>query len=141
MPLHSFKHAATLQHLHPNNPQPLLLRVDKKAGHGAGKSTEMRYVQPILFCVALVMMTNFELPASGSTRTSTASSRRPSVSRPRMRECVFRVMFARYFLDYIGTIFQAFDELFVTWTLQSYCCCFLSRIDPRVCDSHRVSSS
>lgn len=44
MPLHSFKHAATLQHLHPNNPQPLLLRVDKKAGHGAGKSTEMRYV-------------------------------------------------------------------------------------------------
>lgn len=50
-------------------------------------------------------------------------------------------MFARYFLDYIGTVFQAFDELFVTWTLQSYCCCFLSRIDQRVCDSHRVSSS
>ncbi|KAI0637652.1 prolyl oligopeptidase [Trametes polyzona] len=42
VPLHSFKHAATLQHLHPNNVHPLLIRIDKKAGHGAGKSTEMR---------------------------------------------------------------------------------------------------
>ncbi|KAF9449560.1 hypothetical protein P691DRAFT_799170 [Macrolepiota fuliginosa MF-IS2] len=42
VPLHSFKHAATLQHTHPNNPHPLLLRVDKKAGHGAGKSVEKR---------------------------------------------------------------------------------------------------
>ncbi|KAI0676715.1 prolyl oligopeptidase [Trametes maxima] len=42
VPLHSFKHAATLQHLQPNNPHPLLIRIDKKAGHGAGKSTEMR---------------------------------------------------------------------------------------------------
>ncbi|CDO74182.1 hypothetical protein BN946_scf185043.g234 [Trametes cinnabarina] len=42
VPLHSFKHAATLQHLHPNNPHPLIIRIDKKAGHGAGKSTEMR---------------------------------------------------------------------------------------------------
>lgn len=43
VPMHSFKHAATLQHMHPNNPHPLLLRVDKKAGHGAGKSVEKRY--------------------------------------------------------------------------------------------------
>ncbi|KAI0758635.1 prolyl oligopeptidase family-domain-containing protein [Trametes elegans] len=42
VPLHSFKHAATLQYLQPNNPHPLLIRIDKKAGHGAGKSTEMR---------------------------------------------------------------------------------------------------
>ncbi|KAI0722036.1 prolyl oligopeptidase [Cerioporus squamosus] len=42
VPLHSFKHAATLQHLQPNNPHPLLIRIDKKAGHGAGKSTEKR---------------------------------------------------------------------------------------------------
>ena len=40
--MHSFKHAATLQYLHPQNPHPLLLRVDKKSGHGAGKSTEKR---------------------------------------------------------------------------------------------------
>jgi prolyl oligopeptidase len=39
VPLHSFKHAAALQHALPNNPNPLLLRVDLKAGHGAGKTT------------------------------------------------------------------------------------------------------
>lgn len=42
VPLHSFKHAATLQHTVPNNPHPLLIRIDKKAGHGAGKGTEKR---------------------------------------------------------------------------------------------------
>lgn len=42
VPLHSFKHAATLQHLLPENPNPLLIRIDKKAGHGAGKSTDQR---------------------------------------------------------------------------------------------------
>ncbi|KAL5527147.1 hypothetical protein ACEPAG_5938 [Sanghuangporus baumii] len=42
VPLHSFKHAATLQQTLPNNPYPLLIRIEKKAGHGAGKSTEQR---------------------------------------------------------------------------------------------------
>ena len=42
MPLHSFKHAAQLQHARAHNAHPLLIRIDKKAGHGAGKSTEMR---------------------------------------------------------------------------------------------------
>ncbi|EPT03158.1 hypothetical protein FOMPIDRAFT_1035541 [Fomitopsis schrenkii] len=42
VPLHSFKHAATLQHTLPDNSHPLLIRIDKKAGHGAGKSTEKR---------------------------------------------------------------------------------------------------
>ncbi|KAF8883417.1 prolyl oligopeptidase [Infundibulicybe gibba] len=42
VPMHSFKHAAALQYTLPHNPNPLLLRVDKKAGHGAGKSTEKR---------------------------------------------------------------------------------------------------
>ncbi|KAG6331834.1 hypothetical protein ID866_7256 [Astraeus odoratus] len=42
VPLHSFKHAATLQHMLPKNPHPLLIRIDKKAGHGAGKATEKR---------------------------------------------------------------------------------------------------
>lgn len=37
VPLHSFKHAAELQYQLPNNPHPLLLRVDTKSGHGAGK--------------------------------------------------------------------------------------------------------
>lgn len=42
VPLHSFKHAATLQHTLAHNPHPLLIRIDKKAGHGAGKATEKR---------------------------------------------------------------------------------------------------
>ncbi|KAI0034395.1 prolyl oligopeptidase [Vararia minispora EC-137] len=42
VPLHSFKYAATLQHHRANNPHPLLLRVERKAGHGAGKTTEQR---------------------------------------------------------------------------------------------------
>ncbi|KAF9004715.1 prolyl oligopeptidase [Cyathus striatus] len=42
VPMHSFKHAATLQYTLAHNPHPLLLRVDMKAGHGAGKSTEKR---------------------------------------------------------------------------------------------------
>ncbi|KAH9938686.1 prolyl oligopeptidase [Fomitopsis serialis] len=42
VPLHSFKHAATLQHTLPNNAHPLLIRIDTKAGHGAGKSTDKR---------------------------------------------------------------------------------------------------
>ncbi|KAG9313061.1 prolyl oligopeptidase [Chiua virens] len=42
VPLHSFKLAATLQHTLPHNAHPLLIRIDKKAGHGAGKATEKR---------------------------------------------------------------------------------------------------
>lgn len=45
VPLHSFKHAATLQHTLPDNPHPLLLRIEKNAGHGAGKSTDKRIVE------------------------------------------------------------------------------------------------
>lgn len=42
VPMHSFKLAATLQHVASGNPHPLLLRLQLKAGHGAGKSTEHR---------------------------------------------------------------------------------------------------
>ncbi|KAI7938203.1 hypothetical protein MJO28_015123 [Puccinia striiformis f. sp. tritici] len=42
VPLHSFKYAAAVQHALPNNKQPCLLRLELKAGHGAGKSTEMK---------------------------------------------------------------------------------------------------
>ncbi|KAH7107917.1 prolyl oligopeptidase [Auriculariales sp. MPI-PUGE-AT-0066] len=41
VPLHSFKFAAELQHSRPDNPHPLLIRIERKTGHGAGKSTEM----------------------------------------------------------------------------------------------------
>lgn len=39
VPAHSFKYAAALQEAAYNNPNPLLIRIDVKAGHGAGKPT------------------------------------------------------------------------------------------------------
>lgn len=40
VPAHSFKFAARLQEYHTGD-NPVLIRIDTKAGHGAGKSTEM----------------------------------------------------------------------------------------------------
>lgn len=45
VPAHSFKLAAELQHARPDNANPLLLRVELQAGHGAGKSTQKRIVE------------------------------------------------------------------------------------------------
>lgn len=39
VPAHSFKYAATLQGKNKNNIKPLLIRIETKAGHGAGKPT------------------------------------------------------------------------------------------------------
>jgi prolyl oligopeptidase len=42
VPLHSYKYIAALQHAHGENPaqaRPLVIRIDTKAGHGAGKPT------------------------------------------------------------------------------------------------------
>ncbi|GAA5823713.1 hypothetical protein JCM11251_000736 [Rhodosporidiobolus azoricus] len=47
VPLHSFKHAAEMQYQLPDNPNPLLLRVDTKSGHGAGKSTEKKIEEAV----------------------------------------------------------------------------------------------
>ena len=41
-PLHSFKHTATLQHklgATSGQERPIMIRIEAKAGHGAGKST------------------------------------------------------------------------------------------------------
>jgi prolyl oligopeptidase len=38
VPAHSFKFAAALQAAH-KGPQPVLIRIETKAGHGAGKPT------------------------------------------------------------------------------------------------------
>jgi len=40
VPAHSFKYTATLQNKRPDNKNPLLIRIETKAGHGAGKPTE-----------------------------------------------------------------------------------------------------
>ncbi|KAI0052627.1 prolyl oligopeptidase [Auriscalpium vulgare] len=42
VPLHSFKLAATLQYKKAKNQYPQLIRIEKKAGHGAGKATEQK---------------------------------------------------------------------------------------------------
>lgn len=39
VPAHTFKYMARLQELNPKNKLPLLVRIDSKAGHGAGKPT------------------------------------------------------------------------------------------------------
>lgn len=45
VPAHSFKLMAEMQHKLANNPNPLLLRVEIDAGHGAGKSTAKRIAE------------------------------------------------------------------------------------------------
>jgi len=42
VPGHSFKYAAALQHAQSEGGPPVLIRIDRKAGHGAGKPTSMR---------------------------------------------------------------------------------------------------
>ena len=42
VPAHSFKYAATLQGKNRGNPDPLLIRIEQKAGHGGGKPTAKR---------------------------------------------------------------------------------------------------
>ena len=41
VPLHSYKFAAALQHAQ-QGPAPVLIRIDTRAGHGAGKSVSMK---------------------------------------------------------------------------------------------------
>ena len=41
VPEHSFKYAARLQEIHGDEPQPMLIRIQTDAGHGAGKPTSM----------------------------------------------------------------------------------------------------
>ncbi|KAI8617652.1 prolyl endopeptidase [Chytriomyces sp. MP71] len=45
VPLHSMKFAATLQHELKDNAQPIMMRVDTKAGHGAGKSIQQQIAE------------------------------------------------------------------------------------------------
>lgn len=44
VPAHSFKFAARLQEYH-QGPNPVLIRIDTNAGHGAGKSTQMQIAE------------------------------------------------------------------------------------------------
>jgi prolyl oligopeptidase len=42
VPMHSFKFAAALQRVQPSDGPPVLLRVETRAGHGAGTPTSKR---------------------------------------------------------------------------------------------------
>ncbi|CAG8661791.1 16803_t:CDS:2, partial [Dentiscutata heterogama] len=42
VPLHSYKLIAQLQYVVKNNPNPLMIRIETKAGHGSGKPTKKR---------------------------------------------------------------------------------------------------
>jgi len=44
VPGHSFKFAAALQYAHAGD-EPVLIRIDRRAGHGAGKPTRMRIIE------------------------------------------------------------------------------------------------
>ena len=48
VPMHSYKFIAELQHAAPDNPNPLLVRIGEKGGHGNYQSTDKRYVTIIL---------------------------------------------------------------------------------------------
>jgi prolyl oligopeptidase len=41
VPAHSYKFAAALQHAQPQGP-PLLIRIERRAGHGSGASLQQR---------------------------------------------------------------------------------------------------
>ncbi|KDN48433.1 hypothetical protein K437DRAFT_255543 [Tilletiaria anomala UBC 951] len=53
VPAHTFKLTAELQHKLKDNPNPILLRVDMNAGHGAGKSIQKR-IEEVADRVAVV---------------------------------------------------------------------------------------
>ncbi|CAG0914209.1 unnamed protein product [Notodromas monacha] len=57
VPLHSLKFIAELQHVHGHNPKqtnPLIIRVETKAGHGGGKPTKKR-IEEIADSLAFIM--------------------------------------------------------------------------------------
>jgi prolyl oligopeptidase len=62
VPAHSFKFAAALQHAQAG-PEPTLIRIETRAGHGAGKSTEMRLDEAADKWAFLVEALDVETPA------------------------------------------------------------------------------
>lgn len=52
VPSHSFKFAARLQHSHKGD-EPVLIRIETRAGHGSGKPTSMRIEELADICAFL----------------------------------------------------------------------------------------
>lgn len=63
VPAHSFKYAATLQEAH-RGPHPVLIRIQTKAGHGAGKPTSMQIDEAADVYSFLVKVLDMKLPTT-----------------------------------------------------------------------------
>ena len=61
VPAHSFKYIAALQAAHAGR-KPVMIRIDTKAGHGAGRSTEKRIEEAADSWAFLARTLNMELP-------------------------------------------------------------------------------
>ena len=73
VPAHSFKFAATLQAAQAG-PAPILIRIETKAGHGAGKPTTKVIDEIGDRWAFLVKVLQMNLPDSPATKTNTAPS-------------------------------------------------------------------
>jgi prolyl oligopeptidase len=65
VPAHSFKFAATLQQAQ-GGPAPVLVRIETRAGHGAGKPTSKRIEEAADSLAFLVKNLGVELPGEGA---------------------------------------------------------------------------
>lgn len=66
VPAHSFKFAAAIQKAHAG-PNPVLIRIETRAGHGSGKSTAMRIDEAADVWAFLVRNLQVEVPDLDST--------------------------------------------------------------------------
>jgi prolyl oligopeptidase len=64
VPAHSFKFAAALQHAQAG-PNPILIRIETRAGHGAGKPTGMQIDEAVDELAFLTRALKAEAPAAG----------------------------------------------------------------------------
>jgi prolyl oligopeptidase len=75
VPGHSFKFAAAIQAAH-KGPQPVLIRIETKAGHGAGKPTSKRIEEAADQLAFLTQVMQIQAPAAaaqGATAAKTAT--------------------------------------------------------------------
>jgi prolyl oligopeptidase len=73
VPAHSYKFAAALQHAH-RGEDPVLIRIDTKAGHGAGKPTSKRIEEWADLWGFLVRVLDMKLPPEFGAPTVTATA-------------------------------------------------------------------
>jgi prolyl oligopeptidase len=76
VPAHSFKFAAALQHAQ-GGPDPILIRIDTRAGHGGGKPTEMQIDLLTDEYAFLVRELGMTVPESWGAAASSADVKAP----------------------------------------------------------------